>query len=67
MTFFVGECDCKQSSAGQCSHVLCILFMVEEMSHGMEPKIDPVCTNKEQEWGKYSDISLLHEQFFCLI
>ena len=48
---YVTECNCPAANGGQCSHVACMLYMVEEISHDLAPKIDEACTSKKQAWG----------------
>ena len=49
---FVAYCTCKAKEGGQCCHVGCLLFMIEEIKFGCTPLIDDACTSKSQAWGK---------------
>jgi hypothetical protein len=46
------QCDCEASSDGRCSHVACLLYLIEDLSFGASPKISVACTSKAQAWGK---------------
>ena len=48
---YVTKCNCPAANGGQCSHIACMLYMVEEISHDLTPKIDEACTSKKQAWG----------------
>ena len=49
-TVYVGKCGCPASNGGKCVHIACLLYMVEEISHG-KPKIDEPCTSRICTWG----------------
>ena len=48
---FATDCNCPAEKTGQCKHVSCLLYMVEDLSHDNLPQIDPACTSKKCAWG----------------
>ena len=66
---FVTDCNCPASRGGQCSHIACTMFMIEELSHGLKPKIDEACTSKKQKWGqglmRQNDPKAINEVITC--
>jgi hypothetical protein len=49
-----GQCNCEANRDGRCSHIACLLFLVEDISVGQVPKIKKACTSKPQAWGRGS-------------
>ena len=47
---YVAKCECPAANGGKCVHIACLLYMVEELSHG-KPKIDEACTSRICTWG----------------
>jgi len=51
---YVSKCSCEQMQGGKCSHVACLLYLVQEVSLGASPRISLPSTSKQQYWGKGS-------------
>jgi hypothetical protein len=47
----ITRCDCPQQADGRCSHVAALLYLVEDLSLGFNPKLSISCTSTEQKWG----------------
>ena len=48
------RCDCEQNADGRCSHVACLLYLIEDLSLHVAPRIMTACTSKPMTWGKGS-------------
>ncbi len=51
---YATQCSCEQKSDGRCSHVACLLFLIEELSIGRQPVISKPSTSQPQKWGQGS-------------
>ncbi len=50
----ISQCSCEQKSDGRCSHVGCLLFLIEELALGRQPVISKPSTSQPQKWGQGS-------------
>ena len=52
----ITKCTCVQRSGGRCCHIAALLFLIEDVRYGGEPKMQKLdlisCTSKLQAWGK---------------
>ena len=48
------KCSCEQQNGGRCSHVACLLYLVQVVSHGSTPEMSIPTTSTTQYWGKGS-------------
>ena len=48
------RCDCEQNADGRCSHIACLLYLIEDFSLGVSPRMMTACTSKPMAWGKGS-------------
>ena len=46
------KCTCVQRLAGRCKHVACLLYLLEEVSLQMKPKLLQTCTDVACYWNK---------------
>ena len=46
------DCNCPASRIGKCCHVGCLLYLINDITCDLTPKIDPACTSKKQGWGQ---------------
>ena len=46
------DCTCEAKSDGRCTHVGCLLYMVEDVSMDVQPRVVPPSTSITQYWGK---------------
>lgn len=53
-TVSFASCSCPLKQDGKCCHVACLLYFLEELALGGEPKYHKACTSKPQSWGKGS-------------
>ena len=49
---FVTRCTCEQKNGGRCCHIAAVLYLLEEISIGVDPRISTPCTSNPQAWGK---------------
>ena len=48
------KCSCVQAADKRCCHIAVVLYLVEDLSLGLPPKIWVPCTSRPQAWGKGS-------------
>ena len=48
----IGKCTCVQRAGGRCSHIAALLFLINAVRKGDEPKMNVPVTSKQQVWGK---------------
>ena len=46
------KCTCVQRLAGRCKHIACLLYLLEEVSLQMKPKLLQTCTDVACYWNK---------------
>jgi hypothetical protein len=46
------QCTCEASSDGRCCHVAALLYLAEDLSLGVQPKVRTATTSTQQSWGK---------------
>lgn len=46
------RCTCKAQADGKCAHVGALLYLLEEVSMGEQPRLSKPCTSKPQTWGQ---------------
>ena len=57
-TVDAARATCVAKADGRCVHVAALLYLVEDLSLGQEPKIERPTTSKPQYWGKGSQKEL---------
>lgn len=45
-------CTCPAQMDMRCAHIAALLYCLEDISSGNEPKLDEACTSKKQAWGR---------------
>ena len=48
----IAMCSCKQKAGGRCSHIAALLFLINALKNGLEPRMNVPVTSKQQVWGK---------------
>ena len=46
------RCTYEAQADQRCSHIACLLYLIEDLSLGQEPKIQQPGTSQQQAWGK---------------
>jgi hypothetical protein len=46
------ECTCEAAEDGRCCHVAALLYLVEDLSFGVRPRIRATSTSTTQYWGR---------------
>ena len=51
-TVEISRCSCEQALDGHCSHVGALLYLIEDVSLGVQPRLQSACTSQPRTWGK---------------